>query len=522
MATTDTALLRQMDDYILDGKYHEATDAYCRLVAAEPAAAARVTTHVMATAAPYLHVPAHHKVLPNGEFRNVNYDHTILGIRAGMRLMPWLSEHERYLTLAQAIWYVPQGLDVWAQLECGFPGHYAREQEKCAEEVLQSNKQLHRHFEDLVPLREGSIDERFQRMFQAIVDGDKAAAYRLFLGLAAQPELRARVRNEVLFAAIIDQQEFNSFRRVRHIGHKAIRTRSMFDIADWVGWDAAHPYFYIAVPDLCNAPIFHSLYDHASFMLGISFKGAQYRLHETNTAPLTEDEQDRLIGEIMAGDPISVTHEITALLRRGRTLTGIADVVMIAHATHCVEKLRTAIAYTVPMHSFDYANVVNFWLRNFKHPHQAKAVYLSAWFVTDTIREVDWYPDDPAAAKPDYAPFRDWADGLSTAEALAELERTIAAQDPSRSVALVRAYQRRTGDRDALIQTLVHCAGKFQGDAHIFRNARSVIEEYYHNSASPRGKDVLFQAWAHYLSFYKKRTLSTECYELYHHHFGTR
>jgi hypothetical protein len=522
MATTETALLRQMDDYILDGKYREATDAYCRLVAADPPAAARVTTHVMTTAAPYLHVPAHHKLLPNGEFRNVNYDHTILGVRAGMRLMPWLSERERYLTLAQAVWYVPQGLDVWAQLECGFPGHYAREQEKCAEEVLQSSKQLHRHFEDLAPLVAGSVDERFQRMLHAVVDGDKVTAYRLFLGLAAQPELRDRVRNEVLFAAIIDQQEFNSFRRVRHIGHKAIRTRSMLDIADWVGWDEAHPYFYIGVPDLCNAPIFHSLYDHASFMLGITFKGAQYRLHETNTTPLTEDEQDRLVEAIMAGDPIAVTHEITALLRRGRSLTGIADMVSIAHATHCVEKLRTPIAYTVPMHSFDYANVVNFWLRNFKHMHQAKAVYLSAWFVTDTIREIDWYPDDPATARPDYTPFRGWAEGLSAPEALAELERTIAAQDPSRSVALVRAYQQRSADRDALIRMLVHCAGKYQGDAHIFRNARSVIEEYYHNSASPRRKEILFQAWAHYLSFYKKRTLSTECYDLYHDHFGAR
>jgi hypothetical protein len=293
MAATDTALVQQMDDDILDGKYREATDTYCRLVAANPAQAAQITTHVMATAAPYLHVPAHHKLLPNGEFRNVNYDHTILGIRAGMRLMPWLSEREKYLTLAQAIWYVPQGLDVWAQLECGFPGHYAREQEKCAEEVLQSNKQLHRHFEDRTPLVEGSVDERFQRMFHAIVEGDKITTYRLFLGLAAEPELRNRLRNEVLFAAIIDQQEFNSFRRVRHIGHKAIRTRSMFDVADWVGWDQAHPYFYIAVPDLCNAPIFHSLYDHASFMLGITFKGTQYRLHETNTAPLTEEEQDQ-------------------------------------------------------------------------------------------------------------------------------------------------------------------------------------------------------------------------------------
>lgn len=116
----------------------------------------------MDTASPYLHVPSHHKLLPNGEFRNVNYDHTILGIRAGMKLMPYLSDLEQHLTVTQAVYYVPQGLDVWSQLECGFPGHYSREQEKCEEEA---------------------------------------------------------------------------------IGHKAIRTRSMFDIADWVGWDRAHSHF---------------------------------------------------------------------------------------------------------------------------------------------------------------------------------------------------------------------------------------------------------------------------------------
>ena len=59
-----------------------------------------------------------------------------------------------------------------------------------------------------------------------------------------------------------------------------------------------------------------------------------------------------------------------------------------------------------------------------------------------------------------------------------------------------------------------------QGDARIFRNARPTLDEYYANSASPRRKDVLFQAWAHYLAFYKKRTLSTDCYELYQQHFG--
>lgn len=517
MATTANARLGQLDEEILAGRHHEATETFCRL-ATGGHDLADLTVRVMTAAAPYLHVPAHEKLLPSGEFRNVNYDHTILGLRAGMRLAPYLSEVERHLPLVQGIYYVPQGLDVWAQLECGFPGHYAREQERCPEDQL--GHELHCYFEEQEPLETGSLDERFQRMFLALTQGDKITAYRLFLGLAARPELRGRLRDALLFAAIIDQQEYNSFRRVRHIGHKPIRIRSMFDIADWLGWERARPFFYIGVPDVCNAPIFHSLYDHASVLLGTAFKGQQYDLAWRNTVPLGEDEQDRLVGLILDGDPAAVTAAITDWLAQGRAVQSLADTVMIAHATHCVRRLRAPIAYTVPMHSFDYANVVNHWLRRFRNRHQAKAVYLSAWFVTDTIREVDTYPDLPDVDRPDPDSRQPWADGLALGAVLGELETAIAAQDPSRSVALVRSYLARTGERHALIGQLLHCAGKLQGDAHIFRNARSVIEEYYLNTASERRKGVLFEFWAHFLSFYKKRTLSTACYDLYHRYFG--
>ena len=38
---------------------------------------------------PCLHVPAREKkLLPNGAFRNVNYDHALLGLREGMQLFP--------------------------------------------------------------------------------------------------------------------------------------------------------------------------------------------------------------------------------------------------------------------------------------------------------------------------------------------------------------------------------------------------------------------------------------------------
>jgi len=516
------ASLAEMDKLILEGKFHEATEIFCQLTHGGHKVK-DLALHAMTTAAPYLHVPAHEKLLKNGEFRNVNYDHTMLGIRAGMRLSPWLPEGEKDLGIVQGMYYIPQGLDVWAQLECRFPGHYAREQERCPEDQI--GRELHCYFEDKEPLVEGTVDERFESMFQALTRGDKVTSYRLFLGLAAEPELRKRLQDTLLFAAIIDQQEFNSFRRVRHIGHKPVRTRAMFDLADWVGWDRAKPFFYLAVPDICNAPIFHSLYDHACFLLNLHFKGTQFEIVNNNKAPLAEVEQDALQTLIMAGDPMAVADEITRLLKEGKAPQNIADVVNIAHATHSVTRLRSPIAYTVPMHSFDYANVVNYWLRNFKNKHQPKAIYLSGWFVTDTIREIDAYPDMPGVVKPDPEAQRDWAEGVATNKLLGELESAIADQNPSRSVALVRAWNARhdpgkKGSRDTLIRKLAHCAGKYQGDAHIFRNACSVIEEYQLNTASAARKDVLFEFWAHFLSFYKKRTLATDCYDMYHRYFG--
>ena len=516
MTARESTLLGQMDDYILDGKFHEATEAFCRLSAGGRDVRGLVS-HVMNTAAPYLHVPAHEKLLPNGEFRNVNYDHTSLGIRAGLRLAPYLAPAEQHLPLVQGIYYVPQGLDVWAQLECGFPGHYAREQERCPEEQI--GHQLHCHFKDREPLLEGSVEDRFQRMFHALTSGDKDTSYRIFLGLAGQPELRTRLQDTLLFASIIDQQEYQSFRKVRHIGHKAIRTRSMFDLADWLGWEHAHPLFYTCVPDICNAPIFHSLYDHASWLLGTTFKGGQYDLIRRNTTPLAEDEQDRFIALILSGDPTAVAAEITALLTRGKAVQSIADTLMIGHAAHAVSRLRSPAAWTVPTHAFDYCNAVNYWLRNFTNPHQTKALYLAAWFVTDTIHEVDSYPDDPAFAKPDPASRRAWAAALPLPRVLGELETAIAAQNPNDALALAQSYLERTAERQNLIAMLAHCAGKFQGDAHIFRNARSIIEEYTYNTSSERRKNVLFESWTHFLSFYRKRTLSTTCYELYQQYF---
>ena len=61
----------------------------------------------------------------------MNYDHTILGWRSAVNLQPYLSDRRAALPATQAMWYVPQGLNIWDQIQCEFPGHLAREQEKC-------------------------------------------------------------------------------------------------------------------------------------------------------------------------------------------------------------------------------------------------------------------------------------------------------------------------------------------------------------------------------------------------------
>ena len=47
-----------------------------------------------------------------------------------------------------------------------------------------------------------------------------------------------------------------------------------------------------------------------------------------------------------------------------------------------------------------------------------------------------------------------------------------------------------------------------------------MIKEYQLNTASAARKDILLEFRAHYLSFYKKRTLATDCYDMYHRYFG--
>ena len=218
MLSSGAATFERLGEEIRDVRYREAATTFCRLITEEKNSLQRTIQASIAAAAPYVQVPSHLMRLPTGELRGVNYDHTILGWRGAIYLMNEFSGTRGMLPNVQAIWYVPQGLNVWEQVICEFPGHYARDAEQCSRRFPGSDHEHDRfdgpawnppkiYFKDHAPIEDGSVDDRLSRLNWAIAEGNKAEAYGLFLGLAKDPGHRQRLKDAILFAGIIDLQD---------------------------------------------------------------------------------------------------------------------------------------------------------------------------------------------------------------------------------------------------------------------------------------------------------------------------
>jgi hypothetical protein len=534
--------LEALAEHIVTANYPRAADTFCALLK-EGHRLLDVVRVAIDTTAPYVQAPSHIMPKGDGTFRGVNYDHTVLGWRASWRLTPHLPDPARLLPMTQAMWYVPQGLDVWDQVLCEFPGHYARDQEKCDErEAVQTPERAAGlpgptgtntrtggrfdgpawrppkvHFEDHPPLRVGSPQERLERMWWAIMTGERVEGYRLFLGLAEEPEYRTRLKDTILMAGIIDLQETIIQRgSFQNIGHKALRARAMLDLADTLGWENAHGVFYTVVPDLGCTPRFHELWALTSNLLPMEFRNWQ-EIKRANTAPLTEREVDEVVDVINWGQPGDVVALITELLRRGRALLAIADAIVIAFVHNEIHVMEHPNAFFTPGHAFDYCNVVNHWLRTYDNPHQAKALYFEALFVNDVLRANMLFPRDPAMALESPKVHAREMEQQSERELLVTLAQAIDMQDAPRALAAVDEYLARTGEREALIATLCYAASKVQNDPHVARKCASSIEEYRHNST--HRKDDILRGWTKYLARAVRRSTDLGCYRLFRQHF---
>ncbi len=496
----------------------------------------RLVQHALDAAAPYLTVPSHVMVTPTGEFSGVNYDHCVLGLRASRRIIPYLPREHQMLSMAQAIWYMPQGLDVWDQLLCEFPGHYARDDKKCGTRPGGTDEHGSDRFDgpawnapkqwfqtDHEPDSEGTLEQRLHRLRVNIMEGDKQAAYKVALGIHRDPNPASRkaLESQLLFCAIIDLQDTLQQRKLQNIGHKALRARALVTLADLIGWENAQPLLYCVIPDIATFPRLYSLYDLSSVALGSRFKGDLYTLKQRNSQPMTPEETDALIETILNGTVDQVTKHLTDLIGEGKKIIAISDAIVAAYCKHINDEVWSRRSFFQIGHAYDYTNVVNFWLRNYDHPQQAKAVYFQAHFVHDCIAITKQFKLDPNS--PDYlgdpAQHRSWADSLSTGTLFKELLAAIERLDEPRAVACTESYLARTRQRKPLIQTLALAASKFQNDPHIQRNAATSIEEWELTSAKHH-RDNILRAWTKYVSGGIKRTTALDCVQQYEQIMG--
>ncbi|MDP8924875.1 MAG: hypothetical protein M3O34_18645 [Chloroflexota bacterium] len=523
-----TPSIDRLKEEIAGAEYRQAADTFCRLIVEAEQPLRTVVHSAVSAAAPFVQVPSHLMKNPDGEMRGVNYDHTILGWRGALKLMPHLSDQRSLLPTVQAIWYAPQGLNIWEQIICEFPGHYARDAQKCNLKYPGEDPEVDRfdgpawtppkiHFEDHEPIREGSVDDRFARLLDAIAEGDRVQSYGLFLGLAEDPANRERLKERILFAGIIDLQDTLINRGgYQNIGHKALRARALVDIADYFGWNNAHEIIYTVVPDLGCSPRLYGLWTEINNVVKIELPNAA-QIPKRSDAPLTERELDQLTHTLLWGGPYEVNAIILRLLRRGAGLLDVTDGVAIGYQRYLTDVLEHPAAFNHPMHSFDYLNVVNHWLRTYENPHQVKAVFMAARFINDAFRANAMFPRDPKVELAPRSEYRPYADEIAVDRLLPVLQEAVLAQDAPRAGALVDSYLERTGARKDLLETITYAACHWQNDPHVMRNCISSIEEWHSNRTSRR--DDIIRGFVKHQSRYIKRAKSHDCLELYSRHF---
>jgi hypothetical protein len=498
VADRSVALLTEA---ILERDQPRTTGLFHHMVAREGCSLGDALDAVTRAEAPFVQVPSHINVR-DGQITLINNDHTILGLRAALSLSPFLPESHRLLPLLQGVWYVPAGLDIWNQLLGKYPGRYATMK---GMNVPPPSYGPVVWQQDQAPIVEdGTVEERLHAHMIATMSGDVRRSYGLFLGLAADPQIRRQLRDHLLFLGLIDVQDTIAGRKARNTGHKALRARAVTDLADFIGWDRARGVYYIGVPDMAVGPLYYSLYDAACVTVATEFPDAGKNLAQTNHTSLTPDEVEEMVRLLMEADAASIWARLTTHLRNGRSIRSLGDTIQIGAAELI---LRTTVPkqFTDGQHPFDYCNTANHWIRTSESPYQARVLYLMANFVNDAARA-----NKLVAPVLDQECARFDASGRTPSALLIELDEAILAFDIPRATALANAYLQSGADRPAYLASVAVTACKFQDDPHNQKITHSTFEEYGHNGTHLR--DRLLLATVRLLAGWPKMPGERDCY----------
>jgi hypothetical protein len=460
--------------------------------------------------APYTHVPYHQR-LDDGFVRFVNNDHCLLSARTSLRLPGYLPDALEYLPVAQTVWYVPTGLDPWNQLLGKAPGHYGGRGQKRDPNAPVAPPE--RHWPDQEPVRlEGPFAERLNHWLTLVQRGEVLPAYRVFLGLVEEREHRREALAHLAFAGLIDVQDRMLYNRSYTTGHKGYRARATIELGEAIGWEDAHDVLYAGALDMAVGPRWHSAYEMACQVSWLqlaeddarpksSMEPSPRKLVERRLldgkAPLSSEEAERLIRTLVEEPEPAYIHELTALLLAGRDPRRILDAIQIASA-RVILMVGSPANFSMPHHSYEYANTLGWFYDTFDHPHRLKLLYVAGSFINQAAH---WTRNTPGNGAVDARPPQN-AGALSAAALLERLDAAQSGLRPDESRAWVQAYLDAGFDRAPLVRTLALAAVREGNDPHNQEIGLSLLEDYGKSSA--HGRETLLLACAHHTAGHQK------------------
>lgn len=449
--------------------------------------------------APYTHVPYHERI-DDGYVNFVNNDHCLLSARATINLAGMMPSKLAMLPMAQTIWYIPSGLDVWNQKLNKAPGHYTRGWGG----AIVNPPPPTVYWPDSEPLREtGPLAERLGNWMTRVHRGEVMEAYRSFLGLMEDRPNRRAVLAEMVFAGLIDVQDRMFYNRSYTTGHKGYRARATVELGDALGWDNAHQVIYAGALDIAVGPRWYSVYEMACNTIKEQIDGETLRAIPyggvsaaesamlANTAPLSREEGDGLIETVLFRDEPDNTRIITTLLRAGRDPRRIIDALQIA-AAQLTTDTHGANNFSMPMHCYEYTNALGWFFDNFDHPRRLRLLYVAAAFIRMTAHHQTHTGE--MIARPVPAPAG--AERLAADALLARIDAAICLQNAEEAQGWVRAYLENVADRAPLVQALALAACKIGNDPHNQEIPQNMLEDFA-KSRSPHRERLLLACAQH-------------------------
>jgi hypothetical protein len=508
------ALYAKLEDRILARDQQGASEVYYDLVRQR-----RPMTEIIGEAvrihAPYTHVPYHERI-DDGYVNFVNNDHCLLSARAATQLTRMVPEDCAALPLAQTIWYIPTGLDIWNQKILKAPGHYARAPGWSMPPGPPPMPEI--VWPDQEPeALDGPLQERLDHWMTLVHRGNVVEAYRVFLGLMANPEERQAVLAQLCHAGLMDVQDRALYNRSYTTGHKAFRARATVDLGNTLGWDNAHNVIYAGALDVAVGPRWYSTYEMACNVVkiflekaavsAIPYGGAspqERAILANNKEPLSRDEAQALERALIREPEPGFLELLSHYLEAGKSPRRILDTFQAASAQVILET-KGVNNFSLPQHCFEYLNSLTWFFDNFAHKQQVKLLYLAASY----INRAAWHQKGIGDADPVTIRAAAGADKLTPEQILDRVDAAVLALDGPDSTAWTQAYIESGADKKPLVQHLALLACRMGNDPHNQEIGQVLLEDYGKNQGWDR--DRLLLACAHHTAVHRKYGNPLDC-----------